>query len=68
MPKVVPEVTTDVLQQFADAFNRHDIDALMSFMTEDCVLKPLQAQTSAAPDTQAVTCSIRLRGSVGNVP
>ncbi len=31
------EVTTDVLQAFAAAWNRHDADALMSFMTEDCV-------------------------------
>ena len=45
MPKVIPEITTDALQQFADAWNRHDIDALMSFMTEDCVF-----EASAGPD------------------
>ena len=28
-----------VLQDFADAWNRHDIDALMSFMTDDCVFE-----------------------------
>ena len=33
------EVTTDVLQAFADAWNRHDIEALMSFMTDDCVFE-----------------------------
>ena len=33
------------LQAFADAWNRHDIDALMSFMTEDCVF-----ESSAGPD------------------
>ena len=32
-------VTADTLQAFADAWNRHDIDALMSFMTEDCVFQ-----------------------------
>jgi len=37
MSKVIAEVTTEVLQAFADAWNRHDADALMSFMTEDCV-------------------------------
>jgi len=37
MPNVITQVTTDALQAFADAWNRHDIDALMSFMTEDCV-------------------------------
>ncbi len=26
-----------VLQAFLDAFNAHDIDAIMSFFTEDCV-------------------------------
>jgi steroid delta-isomerase-like uncharacterized protein len=39
MPMLFPEVTTDVLQSFADAWNRHDIDLLMSFMTEDCVFE-----------------------------
>ena len=39
MPQVVPEVTPEVLQAFADAWNRHDADALMSFMTEDCVFE-----------------------------
>ena len=33
------DVTTDVLQAFAEAWNRHDADALMSFMTEDCVFE-----------------------------
>ena len=26
-----------VLREFAEAFNRHDLDALMSMMTDDCV-------------------------------
>ncbi|HRO58126.1 MAG TPA: nuclear transport factor 2 family protein [Burkholderiaceae bacterium] len=34
-----------MLQAFADAFNRHDIDSLMSFMTDDCVF-----EASAGPD------------------
>jgi steroid delta-isomerase-like uncharacterized protein len=37
--------TPDVLQAFADAWNRHDVDALMTFMTDDCVFA-----TSAGPD------------------
>ncbi|WP_069267251.1 nuclear transport factor 2 family protein [Paraburkholderia nodosa] len=32
-----PAVTADTLAAFSDAFNRHDADALMRFMTEDCV-------------------------------
>jgi steroid delta-isomerase-like uncharacterized protein len=39
MPAVVERATVEVLQAFADAWNRHDIDALMSFMTDDCVFE-----------------------------
>ena len=28
-----------LLQEFADAFNRHDLDALMAMMTTDCVFE-----------------------------
>lgn len=54
MSKVIAEVTTEVLQTFADAWNRHDADALMSFMTEDCVF-----DSSAGPDV----CGTRYVGS-----
>mgnify|MGYP003577088133 FL=1 len=30
-------VPAQALQRFAHAWNRHDVDALMSFMTDDCV-------------------------------
>ena len=45
MSDAIPEVTTRTLQAFAEAWNRHDVDALMSFMTEDCVF-----EASAGPD------------------
>ena len=45
MSDVSPGVTTEMLQAFADAFNRHDVDTIMSFMTEDCVF-----EASAGPD------------------
>ena len=35
----MPAIDTDFLQSFTDAWNRHDIDALMSFMTDDCVFQ-----------------------------
>ena len=53
MAKIIPNITTEVLQAFADAWNRHDIDALMSFMTEDCVF-----ESSAGPDV----CGTRYAG------
>jgi ketosteroid isomerase-like protein len=33
------KVTTASLQAFLDAFNAHDVDEVMSFFTEDCVLE-----------------------------
>ena len=42
-------VTVKQLQAFADAWNRHDIETLMSFMTDDCVFQmwtgPLECGT-----------------------
>ena len=32
-------VTVERLQKFADAWNRHDVVALMTFMTDDCVFE-----------------------------
>jgi steroid delta-isomerase-like uncharacterized protein len=32
-------LSTDDLQAFADAWNRHDIEALMDFMADDCVFE-----------------------------
>ena len=29
-------ITEDVLKLFLDAFNRHDLDAIMAFFTDDC--------------------------------
>ena len=51
MPTVVAEAT---LQAFADAWNRHDVDALMTFMTDDCVF-----EASAGPDA----CGARYAGT-----
>jgi ketosteroid isomerase-like protein len=32
------KIGTAVLQAFLDAFNDHDVDAIMSFFAEDCVM------------------------------
>ena len=45
MPAKNDEITTAWLQAFADAFNRHDADAILAFMTEDCVF-----DASAGPE------------------
>ena len=49
MTELEAQVTTEVLQAFADAWNRHDADALMSFMTDDCVF-----EASAGPEVRGV--------------
>jgi steroid delta-isomerase-like uncharacterized protein len=53
MPNATGEVSVEDLEAFADAWNRHDLDALMSFMTEDCVF-----EASAGPDV----CGTRYQG------
>ncbi len=47
------EVTIEFLPAFADAWNRHDADALIEFMTHDCVY-----ETSSGPDV----CGTRYQG------
>jgi steroid delta-isomerase-like uncharacterized protein len=53
MSRATAEVTTESLQAFADAWNRHDVDDLMSFMTDDCVF-----EASAGPES----CGTRSKG------
>lgn len=38
--------TLETIDRFNDAFNRHDVDAIMAAMSEDCVFE----NTSPAPD------------------
>lgn len=38
--------TRAAVEKFNEAFNRHDVDAVMNAMTEDCVFE----NTSPAPD------------------
>ena len=39
MSKQSSAITIQFLQAFADAWNRHDVDDLMTFMTDDCVFE-----------------------------
>ena len=32
------QATVETLEAFLEAFNRHDLDALMGFFADDCVL------------------------------
>lgn len=53
MSEPIEQVTVETLQAFADAWNSHDVDALMSFMTDDCVF-----EASAGPEV----CGARSAG------
>ena len=53
MSKPISPTTPEGLQAFADAWNRHDVDALMSLMSDDCVF-----ESSAGPDV----CGTRYAG------
>jgi len=45
MAQSINAVTENFLQSFADAFNAHDVKAIMSHMNDDCVF-----EASAGPD------------------
>src|SRR5207248_10212567 len=38
--------TAAAIDRFGEAFNRHDVDAIMAYMTDDCVFE----NTSPSPD------------------
>ncbi len=40
--------TLQTIDRFNEAFNRHDVDAIMALMTDDCIFE----NTSPAPDGQ----------------
>lgn len=42
---VAPDVTVQMLERFGDAWNRHDVDAIMTFMDEACAF-----ETTAGPE------------------
>lgn len=44
---------TTLLDEFADAWNRHDLDALMSMMTADCVFQASAGNTVDGENTTA---------------
>ena len=49
--------TLDLINKFNDAFNRHDVDAIMKLMTEDCIFE----NTRPAPDGEQVVGQEKVR-------
>jgi len=50
--------TLATIQQFNDAFNRHDVDAVMALMTDDCVFE----NTYPPPDGERSVGQAAVRG------
>ena len=49
--------TQTVIERFNEAFNRHDVDAIMNGMTDDCVFE----NTRPAPDGTRITGQAAVR-------
>jgi ketosteroid isomerase-like protein len=50
--------TQSVIDAFGEAFERHDVDAIMQLMTEDCVFD----NTEPAPDGKSYVGQAEVRG------
>lgn len=48
-------VTTETLKLFLEAFNRHDLDAIMDFFAEDCVFYMPRARSREVTAISAKT-------------
>jgi steroid delta-isomerase-like uncharacterized protein len=55
------EAATPSLQAFLDAFNAHDVDAIMSFFTEDCVF---DMPRGPAPNGRRLTGKQEVRAGI----
>jgi SnoaL-like domain len=58
-------VPTPSLQAFLDAFNAHDVDAIMSFFTEDCVFDAPHGPAPGGPPPDSLT---RRSGTIDSAP
>ena len=73
-------MTIEMLEQLLDAFNAHDIEAVMSFFADDCVLEMLRgpdpwgrrlegrehvARVSPAASPASPTCTTATRAPLG---
>lgn len=52
------EATLAIIQRFHDAFNRHDVDAIMAAMTDDCAFE----NTYPPPDGERFVGQAVIRG------
>ena len=58
MPDDLARSTLDVVHRFNDAFNRHDVDAVMALMTANCVFE----NTVPPPDGERFVGASQVRG------
>lgn len=53
-----PTTTEETINHFNEAFNRHDVEAVMALMTDDCVFE----NTNPAPDGARYSGAASVRG------
>jgi ketosteroid isomerase-like protein len=56
-PQEAAEATRDTVSRFNDAFNRHDVDAVMALMTGDCLFD----STRPPPDGERLVGQAQVR-------
>ena len=56
-PDLVSSSTAETVQRFNEAFNAHDVDAVMALMTEDCVFE----NTRPPPDGERLEGEVAVR-------
>lgn len=57
-PGTAAQATLAAVERFNEAFNRHDVDAIMAAMTEDCVFE----NTRPVPDGERFEGQAAVRG------
>jgi steroid delta-isomerase-like uncharacterized protein len=53
-----PDSTRAVVEKFNEAFNRHDVNAVMNLMTDDCIFE----NTNPPPDGERLVGAAAVRG------
>ena len=58
-------VNVETMKKFLEAFNRHDLDAIMEFFAEDCSMDLPRGQN---PWGTRLIGKEQVRGKIGNAP
>ena len=57
-PDEATRATLETIQRFNEAFNRHDVDAVMALMTPDCVFENSVPRRTASASKEPPRCDV----------